>query len=373
MIQSPQNKIYTKQKYTRQPKITKYSQIFPLSLKRRLAMMAAMSNISSRRLVFNGKQQVQIESCELPAPGPGEVLVRCQRSLMSTGTENIVFNRLFDPGTHWDNWVKYPFYPGYAAAGIIDATGEGVSSLRPGDRVVCRAGHGAHAVLGAPDCYPVPEGISPDSAVWFALAKIAFHGAVAAGYRLGDSALVIGAGPIGQMSLRWARASGARAVIVVDPVPDRREISLAGGASAYFSVPANEARDAVIAANGDKLPEIVIDSTGHPAAFSAALGLAASGGKVILLGDTGQPGKQALTGDVITKGLSVVGAHDARPIPGWDQASITAFFFRLALDGRFSIEGLNSHVFSPDQCEEAYATANRDRAKTMGILFRWEA
>ena len=57
--------------------------------------------------------------------------VRINLSLMSTGTENIVFNRLFDPGTHWDEWVKYPFYPGYTAVGTVESTGADVTGLKP--------------------------------------------------------------------------------------------------------------------------------------------------------------------------------------------------------------------------------------------------
>ena len=43
----------------------------------------------------------------------------------------------------------------------------------------------------------------------------------------------------------------------------------------------------------------------------------------------------------------------------------------MVLDGRISLKGLNTHYFKPEECGEAYATANRDRAKTMGILFDW--
>ena len=66
---------------------------------------------------------------------------------MSTGTENIVFNRLFEPGTHWDRWVKYPFYPGYTSVGIVETLGEGVNSLKTGDRVAFRQGHRSHAIV----------------------------------------------------------------------------------------------------------------------------------------------------------------------------------------------------------------------------------
>ena len=46
----------------------------------------------------------------------------------------------------------------------------------------------------------------------------------------------------------------------------------------------------------------------------------------------------------------------------WTSKTIIRYFFTLAASGRFPLEGLTSHVFAPDQCAEAYATANRDRA-----------
>jgi len=60
-------------------------------------------SLRAKWLVNAGKQQVEIENFFAPPPGPGEVLIRAALSFMSTGTENIVSNRFFDPGTHWDN------------------------------------------------------------------------------------------------------------------------------------------------------------------------------------------------------------------------------------------------------------------------------
>jgi 2-desacetyl-2-hydroxyethyl bacteriochlorophyllide A dehydrogenase len=333
-----------------------------------------MSSIANaRRLFFPGKQQVLIESFDPGPPGKGEVLVRTHCSLMSTGTENIVFNRLFDPGTHWDRWVKYPFYPGYSSVGIVEQVGEEVETLKPGDRVAYRVWHRSHAVVKAISCYPILEGIPFEQAVWFALAKIAFLGAKAADYRLGDGCLIIGAGPIGQMSLRWASAAGASPVIVVDTAANRMPLAKAGGATATILEPIDRARDAVLAAGGGKLPRVVIDTTGNPVVFGAALGLAADRGTVVILGDTGQPARQTLTSDVITRGLTIVGAHDGHNTPQWNDATIAPLFFSLAATGRISLEGLTSHRFKPEQCAEAYETANRDRSVTMGILFDWAA
>ncbi|MDD5348647.1 MAG: zinc-binding dehydrogenase [Chthoniobacteraceae bacterium] len=329
------------------------------------------STLPAQRIVFTAKQQVSLESFEAGAPAQGELLIRTELSLMSTGTENIVFNRLFDPGTHFDKWVRYPFYPGYASVGTVLAVGADVSGFAAGDRVAFRVGHRSHAIAVAANCTKIPADLPFESAVWFPLAKIAFHGAKAARYRLGDSVLIIGAGPIGQMSTRWAAAAGAGAIVVVDAMESRLAFAKAGGATAVISAGIERAREQILEASGGRLPRVVIDSTGNAAVFAAALGLAADFGTVVVLGDTGTPARQSLTPDVITRGLTIVGAHDAHNTAEWNERTITELFFSLVTRGRFSVEGLNSHTFRPEACEDAYAVANRDRAHTMGILFDW--
>jgi len=329
--------------------------------------------MKASRLVFTEKQKVSLESFDPGDPGEGEVLVASRYSLMSTGTENIVFNRLFAPDTHWDHWVKYPFYPGYASVGEVSEVGAKVMSLQRGDRVAFRVGHRSHEVVKASECYPIPGSVPFPEAAWFALAKIAFHGALAARYALGDSVLVIGAGPIGQVSVRWARAAGLSSVIVVDSAPDRMPLARAGGATETIVSPIDKARDAVLGANRGRLPRVVSDATGNSEVFAAALGLAADRGTVVILGDTGDPASQHLTSDVIRRGLSIVGAHDLLNTPEWNNATITQLFFDLVAGGRFPLAGMNTHFFEPAQCAEAYATANRERARTMGIVFDWTA
>jgi 2-desacetyl-2-hydroxyethyl bacteriochlorophyllide A dehydrogenase len=333
--------------------------------------MHPAASVQARRVVFTGKQQASLETFSLPAPGPDEVRVRVELSLMSTGTENIVFNRLFDPGTHWDQWVKYPFYPGYSAVGTVEEVGANVTGLKPGTRVAVRCGHQSHTNFPPERCHPIPASLPWEEAAWFALAKITFHGVLAADLRLGDRVLVIGAGPIGQMAVRWARAAGAQPIVVVDPVEGRLELARGGGATKTLSLPIAGAHDAILAAGGGKLPRVVIDSTGNAQVFAAALGCAEDYGTVVILGDTGSPANQFLSSDVIRRGLKIVGAHDGHNSERWNNQTITDLFFALASDGRFSAQGLTSHRFKPEDCAEAYATANRERAKTMGIVFQW--
>src|SRR5579859_2020492 len=149
------------------------------------------------RFVFTGKQEVHLDEFEPKPPASGQVAVRSLYSLMSTGTENICLNRLFAEETSWDRWVKYPFHPGYSMIGEVAELGPDVEGFTVCDRVAMRTPHSSWHVVSAAHCYPVPDGIDLKNATWFSLGKIAWIGARAADYALGDSLLVIGAGPIG--------------------------------------------------------------------------------------------------------------------------------------------------------------------------------
>lgn len=316
------------------------------------------------RFVFDGKQQVRLEPFTLEDLKPGEVRVKTHYSLMSTGTENIVFNRLFEPGSHWDKWVKYPFYPGYAAVGEVEKIGPEVKTLKVGDRVAIRASHRSHHNVGEGAASLIPQGMPLPEAVWFAFAKIAFMGAKAAEFVIGDTCLLIGAGPIGQMAIRWARALGLQRIQVADVVAYRLGLAKKGGATSVIETPIAE---------DTKIEEarVVIDCTGNAKVFSTALRLVKNRGRVVILGDTGAPSTQHLTSDVITRGLSIVGAHDVHETPEWNGRTIVDYFFNLASTGRFDLSGLTSHTFAPADCEKAYATANTARETTMGLLFDW--
>lgn len=330
----------------------------------------------AKRIVFTGPGDVTCEEFTPAVPGAHQVLVRTRCSLVSNGTETICLQRRFDPGTSWDAWVQYPFYPGYAAVGEILVVGAEVTGLSIGQRVVTRVGHASHHVIDVQvgawsRPVPVPESVTDEAAAWFALAKITCMGARAARYQLGDSVLIIGAGPIGQMSVRWAAAAGASTIAVVDPLAARLDLARQGGATILLPHSVATCREALLAATGGKLPRVVIDSTGNAEVFAAALGLAADFGAVVVLGDTGSPASQRLTGDVINRGLTVVGAHDCHSEQGAGQEAIICSFLHLAGSGRFPLAGMISHFVTPEEPARAYEAADTGRATAMGILFNW--
>lgn len=319
--------------------------------------------------MFHGEGQVACEAFTPPTCGPSQVQVRSESTLISTGTELIALHRVFEAGSDWDRWVRYPFQPGYACVGRIAAVGSEVPGLRLGQRVCGRLPHSSLHTVDATALTAVPEGIDAQDACWFALAKIASMGLRAAAPSLGESVLVIGCGPIGQMLIRWLYATGITRIFALDPIEARMHLARDGGATDLLPLTVEDGL-AALRERGAR-PEVVMDCTGNPEVFAHALACVADRGRVILLGDNGNPSKQHLTGDVIFRGLTVRGAHDSLETSDWNAALIHDTFFRLHGSGRFPLAGLATHRFRPERCAEAYAFAGERRSDTLGIFFEW--
>lgn len=320
----------------------------------------------ARRIVFAGKQKLNVETFFPPSSlSEGQVRLRGLCSLISTGTENIVLNGLYDPGTHWDAWAQFPFYPGYSFVGCVVACGPGVTRVRVGQRVAAHVEHATEHVVSQDQCHIVPDAISDEQAAWHSLAKIAYAGAKAARYALGQSVLIIGAGPIGQLSARWALAAGAGPVAIVDPQAERLPFATRAGVHATIAKDLSDGRKEILDAFGGAAPDIVVDTTGAAAVFPQALNICARFGKVVLLGDSGTPNKQCLTPALLTQGLHVIGVHGSHVMA----SEALSVLWPLVSVGRFSLDGLVTHRFPIGQAEQAYTTANDRRGQTLGILF----
>src|SRR5262249_12920856 len=89
--------------------------------------------VKSRAIVFPEAGRVAVVDEEVGPPGPGEVLCRARQSLVSLGTEGNCLRGVCDPGTYWEEYIRYPFRPGYSMAAEVVAAGAGVTSHGPGD------------------------------------------------------------------------------------------------------------------------------------------------------------------------------------------------------------------------------------------------
>ena len=327
---------------------------------------------SASRIVFPEKGRVVLEDCELPTLAAGQMRIRTCYSLMSMGTETTILHQRYDPDTHFARMFSFPqLQTGVQATGEVEAVHSSVTEFKPGDIVFMRMAHGSHQVLAADQCSAVPTGIDRKAACWCGLAKTAFRAAWAGRFEAGAHVLIIGAGPVGQMATRWAVAMDCDSVSVADVSLFRLQHAKAGGATSCYAGEIVEQLGAIGKIDGGRGPGIVVDSTGNSRVFQSALAAAARFGKVVLLGDTGYPSRQRLSSDLMTKGLSVQATHDSHNRDGWTERRVDQHFFETVARGQFSLSGLISHEFVPQDCERAYQLAEGERENTMGILFDW--
>ena len=159
-------------------------------------------------------------------PGPGEALVR-QTAIGLNFIDTYHRTGLYP--------VKMPFVPGSEGAGIVDAIGEGVTGLRPGDRVAyLGAGtYATHYTGAAASMVRLPDGISEATAAATLLKGLTAWMLLFEVRRIlpGDTALVWApVGGVGSLLVPWAASMGAR-VIAVTSTPEKAEEARALGAS----------------------------------------------------------------------------------------------------------------------------------------------
>src|SRR5438034_10086537 len=168
----------------------------------------------ARQTVIREPFQVEVREVELPDPQPNQILVAADWSCVSAGTELAVWT-----GTHqWltdpnlPDW-KFPFRPGYSAAGAVVAVGSGVEGFRPGDRVSFPGNHASLEMLTIGHergrLWKLPPNIDIEKAACACVARYGFGASIRAGLTLGRSAAVLGLGVIGQFALRCLSAGGA--------------------------------------------------------------------------------------------------------------------------------------------------------------------
>ena len=245
-----------------------------------------------------------VELPEEPGPGPGEVLVAVRR-VGICGTDYHAY-------AGDQNFVAYPCILGHELAVEVLATGAGVERVAVGDRCAVlpylSCGSCGACTRGRPNCCEriqvlgvtrpgglrermllpagqlfTGEGLSLDQLVLVETLGIGWHAVARARPQPDDSALVLGAGPVG-LAVAQALQGRVAQVLVADPQPDRVRFAASAGADAFPAGPdlAEQVRDRT--AGG--LPALVLDASGNRSSMEAAFELVGPGGRLVLVGHT---------------------------------------------------------------------------------------
>lgn len=173
-----------------------------------------------------GPEVLEYQSYDVPAPGPGEALVR--HAAIGLNYIDVYHRTGLYPST-------LPLTPGMEGAGVVEAVGPGVSDLSPGQRVAyAGAPVGAYAdlrVMPAAILVPLPDSVSFDTAAAMMLKGMTAQYLLRQTYRVqpGDHILFhAAAGGVGLIVGQWARHLGAVAIGTVSS-PAKAELARAHG------------------------------------------------------------------------------------------------------------------------------------------------
>jgi 2-desacetyl-2-hydroxyethyl bacteriochlorophyllide A dehydrogenase len=295
---------------------------------------------------------------DVPLPGPRELLVRAEASVISPGTERAFFVRL-------PNAVPtYPYVPGYSLAGEVVVTGRG-SRYRTGDRVALAAPHASLALVSESQVFLIPPEVSFEEAAFTQLGIIALQAVGKARIAPGHPVVVLGVGLIGQLLLHLCAAFGAHPLVAVSRTA--RRISGSLGEIAHRVVILEREGVEPASALGSL---VTFDATGSPDGVSVALQCTAPGGKVILAGSTRGVTRQADFGLLADRRITIIGAHINSLSPE-ARAAHAEVFLALLRDRRLDVSTLVSDRVHPLEAEWFYRRLAGRGDATVGAVLCW--
>ncbi|MDQ1288191.1 MAG: L-iditol 2-dehydrogenase [Actinomycetota bacterium] len=326
---------------------------------------------------FYAPGDVRLEEVPEPVPGPDEVKIRV-RNCSTCGTDLKIY-RNGHPN------MTPPAIMGHEIAGEVVEVGTEVSGWSPGDRVqviaavpcgecrqclrdrreICEnqtsvgyqyAGGFAEylvvprEVLKVGGLNRIPDGVGFDEASVAEPLACVINGQRLAGVGEGDVVVVIGAGPIGCLHVRVARAAGAATVVLVDLSPARLKLSADRVApDAVIDASSQDVVEEVLALTGGQGADVVITAAASGAAQEQALRLAARGGRISFFGGLPKD-RPTITVDsnlVHYRELTLVGANGSSP-----EDNRTAL--RLIASGEVPVADLITHRLPLDRLLEGF-------------------
>lgn len=226
-------------------------------------------------------------------------------------------------------------FPGRLAAEDLPIVpgGEVAGTTSDGQRVVAICGSGGYAELAAASrslTFPVPDDVTDEQALallvqgltaWYLLRN-------ATSLVPGETVLVFGAsGGVGSLAVQLARHFGAEAVIAAASAEEKRATALELGATAAINSDPAGLADRVLAANGGRGVDVILDAVGGPV-FEQSVSALAVGGRLVAYGTaSGAPGEVS-TRSLIIGSKSVVGywLMDSLRTPGAGDAPLAELF-----------------------------------------------
>ena len=335
--------------------------------------------MKTKQIVFTKAYTAFLLEVDCLPPKAGEVTVRLEYSAISSGTEkaNYIGERasIFDAE---DAEAVFPRMVGYSAAGVVVEVGEGVGSVKAGDRVIVYWGkHKKLITISEKNVVKIPDEVSLAEASMALISTFPLAAVRKTKIEIGESALVMGLGILGMFAVQQFRAAGAYPVVAVDPIAERREMALKLGA--------DYAIDPTVEGFADKVKELTgggvnacVEATGLGIGLIQALDCMKRMGRVALLGCTRNSNFSIdYYSKVHGNGVTLIGAHTLmRPkvesYPAhWTHVDDLKATVALIKGGRLNFKDMICEYVSPADCQAVYDRLVNDKKFPIGVIFDW--
>lgn len=241
-----------------------------------------------------------------PPLGNGQVLIDVHAAGINFGEMLMVLGQ-------YQEKPPLPFTPGFEAAGIVRAVGDGVTTVKPGDRVMAAlpwGGYAEVAVAAASAAFPIPQAMDFVTAAGFPIAYGTAYGAFAwrAQLKPAETALVLGAaGGVGLAAVEVAAAMGATVIAAAGDAA-KCALARAHGATHAIDYRREDLRERVRALTDGRGADVVFDPVGGDA-FAQALRAVAWSGRMLVIGFAAGSVPQIPANHVLVKNIDIMGFH----------------------------------------------------------------
>lgn len=308
---------------------------------------------------WGGPDKLSYGEIERKAPGAGEVCIRVRACGVYFG-DTLMIQGLYQ--------VKppFPFSPGGEIAGEIIEVGEGVTHLKPGDRVVAvtySGGLAEEACVPAQAAMPLPPGMDFVTAAAFPLAYGTSH--IALNHRgqlqAGETLLVLGAaGGMGLTAVELGKLMGAT-VIAAASTDEKLALAQAYGADHLINYSQENIRDRIKAITGGKGVHVVYDPVGGDL-FEPCLRSTAWEGRYLVIGFASGTIPSAPVNLTLLKNCSIVGVFWGAYMLNQPRTLVESLKTLMGWHAEGKLRPHIGHTFPLEQGAEAFWTLRRREA-----------
>jgi 2-desacetyl-2-hydroxyethyl bacteriochlorophyllide A dehydrogenase len=282
-----------------------------------------------RAAIFNGPLNLEIREYPVPVPGKKELLIKVEACGIC-GTDFHIFSG--------ESYAKPPVITGHEYVGTIVETGKDVTEFNIGDHIAvdpniycgecyfCKNGNinfcsnlkalgvsenggfAEYSLVPVSQAYLIPKDFPFSIAAFAEPLSCCIRGMDQAAIKHGESVLIIGGGTIGLLMLQLVKIAGSGKIMLVEPIPQKRETAAAMGAEYVFDPGYGGMMDQIsnLTSGG---PDVVIECAGNSKAAHMAVSLPKRGGRVVLFGLSGKKDTISINlQDFFLKELSIKGS-----------------------------------------------------------------